>query len=265
LSYRLVAIDLDGTLLNAERRIPEDLVLLIRENANRGVMFTIATGRHYPSALPFAQELELDIPIITYNGAMTRCSQSGEVLRHLTINKSTALKVLSRMTAHTPAVRYIYLDDTIYADREHPHADGYARALRVTITCSPDLEELVRGTDPTLMAFVLAADAVPLVKESLKDEFGDQILVTNSLDNFLEVLHPQAGKGKSLADLAERLGIRREEILAIGDSWNDLDMIDYAGTGALVGNAPRELWNQADFVSAKPRSDGVVDILRHFL
>jgi Cof subfamily protein (haloacid dehalogenase superfamily) len=265
LSYRLVAIDLDGTLLNAERCIPGDLIGMIQEHARRGVQFTIATGRHYPSALPFALQLGLDIPIITYNGAMTRCCRSGEILRHLRVQRSVVPRIWSRIAEYGPRSCYLYLDDTIFADCRNPHAVNYARALGVTINDVPSLADLISDADPTLVAFVLAADTLPAVREILKQEFDGEIHVTNSLDNFLEVLHPEASKGKSLADLAVRLGIGRDEILAIGDNWNDLEMIEYAGTGALVGNSPPEIREQADFVATKARSEGVAEILRLFL
>lgn len=262
--YRLVAIDLDGTLLDHERRIPAELIELIRNMASRGVRFTLATGRHYPSALPFARQLGLDVPLITYNGAMIRCGLTGKTLKHLTVERSIARRILERMTAYRPQLRYVYLEDRIYADRRHAHVDGYSRAIRTEITAPTDLEALVAAADPTLIAFVLEPDSLPPIRETLKTEYAGEVHVTNSLCNFLEILHPEASKGKSLAYLAACLGIDREQILAIGDSWNDLEMIAYAGTGALVANAPAELWPQADFVANKPRSGGVAEILKRF-
>ena len=262
MTYRLVAVDLDGTLLDQERQLRPTTVEIIKTVAAQGVKFTIATGRLYPSALPFARQLGLDVPIITYNGAMIKSSLSGEVIQHLTLTRDLAREALQLM-ANEDLYRFLYLEDCIYTDAAE--YVQYSAALQVPIHLVEDLNPVLE-TNPTMVVFRAAQEKIPGLTEKLAANFGEAVYVLNSWPDFVELLHPQASKAKALARLAADLGIRREEIIAIGDGWNDVEMLEYAGLGVAVANAQAEVKARADLVTNGKHEEGVREVLaRYFL
>ncbi|MDA8234809.1 MAG: Cof-type HAD-IIB family hydrolase [Clostridia bacterium] len=262
MKYKLVAMDLDGTLLGLDKKISQETVDLIQEKAASGVVFTIATGRFYHSALPYARQLGLDVPIITYNGAMIKASLSEQVYHHLTLDLELARQAIGLIQPHE-GMRFLFYDDVIATDAGEA-AVPYEFALKVNFRYETDLLATA-NREPTMVVFRVPEANTPELTARLTGHLGDRVHITNSLPFFIEINHPEADKGRALAKLGKTLGIRREEIIAIGDSYNDLEMVEYAGLGAFVGNAPEVLKAKGDYAADGHREEGVREILSKFL
>ncbi|TCP63505.1 hypothetical protein EDD73_11848 [Heliophilum fasciatum] len=263
---RLVAFDLDGTLLDEHRRIPAMLVQRIQELQSLGILFTIATGRMYPAATRYIEQLRLHVPIITCNGAMIRDHRQDQVMHHQVLDQGQTDKVLQwlREKGHR-VLRYSFYGDDVFTDTPHEQTTRYEEGLGVTFMSVPDLElqvqQLAKHRHPTMLVLMLEAGVAQALSEELMSLLGSSACITSSNDYFIEILHPEASKGEALACLAAKLGIDQEQVIAIGDNRNDLSMIRWAGTGVLVGNAPPAIHHEANLITQGHRSYGVLEAL----
>ncbi|MHB8171005.1 MAG: Cof-type HAD-IIB family hydrolase [Thermincolia bacterium] len=263
MNYKLVAMDLDGTLLGLDKKISQETVDLIQHKAAQGVVFTIATGRFYYSALPYALQLGLDVPIITCNGAMIKASLSEQVYHHLPLELDLAQQAL-QLIQPGEGMRFVFYDDVIVTDAAQDVAVPYELALKVKFRYDHDLLATT-NREPTMVVFRIPETNTAELTARLTGHLGDRVHITNSLPFFIEINHREANKGLALAKLGQSLGIKQQEIIAIGDSYNDLEMVEYAGLGAFVGNAPDVLKAKADYVASGHREEGVREILSKFL
>jgi hypothetical protein len=261
--YRLVAIDLDDTLLGDDLKISERAKRAIRRSRERGINVTLATGRMYRSALPYAEELDLNLPLITYQGALVKNSRTGEVLYHRPVPEELvgpAVDIIKSFGYHLQMYDY----DELCMERLTPEGEGYARLAGVGITL---VEDLRRDCLRTTKIVVINDQEWKLdeLARVLAERFGESLYVTKSKPHYLEILHPQATKGRALRVLAERFGVPRDAVVAIGDSFNDLEMIRYAGLGVVMGNAREEIKRYADYVTRGNNDDGVAEVLEHWV
>lgn len=261
-NYKLVAIDLDDTLLAEDLTISERNIEAIRRTIEKGVTVTIATGRMYASALPYARQLELDVPLITYQGALVKTSLSGEVLFERLLDAEVATELISfgrERGVHMQA----YHNDTLFTQEENAEALAYSKLSGVPYQ-SADLQQVAKRGTPKV---IYIADPVFLdeFQVEVKALVGSRANVFKSKPNFLEVTHPEASKGQALDFLANGLGITREQVIGMGDSYNDLDMLEYAGLGVAMGNAPEPVKRVADYVTAHHQEDGVAEALTRFI
>lgn len=264
---RLIAIDLDDTLLDRELTIPEEAREAIQAAVRRGIVVTLATGRMYESALPFALSLGLDVPLITYNGALIKTSISREVYRHICIPKGLAEEVIRYCQGHGLHVN-LYFNDKLYVREASPEALDYQATRGVSLNVVGDLEEFLnRGFlngDPTKLLVVADEHILGEHESVLHEMFRGKLSIVRSYPTYLEVVSRGVSKGEALRTLAGRFGIEREEVLAIGDNHNDVDMIEYAGVGVAVGNATAAVISGADYVTAGSCGRGVAEAIRKF-
>ncbi|MBC9785798.1 HAD family phosphatase [Heliobacterium chlorum] len=267
-SIRLVAMDLDGTLLDEKRTVPEPVRQRIAELQQKGVLFTLATGRLFPSAIRYARQLSLQTPIIVCNGAMIRDLLEDRMLHHLALNRELALEVLRLLKDRGhDALRFSFYGDEVLTDTPHEQTENYQQGLGVSFSNVADLSEHLLQTPeqhPTMLVLMTDPAVTRPLTAEIAEKLGDSIFVTNSHDHFVEILHPRATKGEALAQLAASLSIPRESVMAIGDNRNDLSMIRWAGQGVLVANSPQEIQGDADWVTSASRSWGVLEALNRY-
>jgi len=264
--YKLVALDLDDTLLGKDLKVTESTRQVLSEIMAGGVHVTLATGRMFRSTLPFAGELNINAPLITYQGALVKHSGTGEVLFHRPVPLELALDIIRRVEKYGYHIN-IYLDDFLYVARDTEEGRRYANVSRIPLEVVGDLEQFLisRREDPTK---VLVVSREPLLDElaaELKPVYGDNLHITKSKPHFLEFSHPSATKGHALKAVADYYGIPREKVMAVGDSYNDLEMIDWAGLGVVMGNAREEIRARADYVTLSNEEEGVGHALRKFI
>lgn len=255
-SIKMIATDLDGTLLNSAGKISERSKAALLAAKEHGVYVTLSTGRMFSSASRFAGEIGVEIPLICYNGAMVR-RPDGEMLSHLPLDMGPARDALAFFKERGIYVQS-YVDDMLYVRAEneeefqtyirHFGVVGYAIGDAVFEPLSP----------PTKLLAVSDSDeeAVALMLE-LRKKFGGEVFVTRSNPDFVELMNPLAGKERALATLAKSLGVEMSEVLAIGDGENDMGMIQNAGIGLAVANGRESLKAAARGIAPSNDEDGV--------
>lgn len=260
MDIRLVALDLDGTLLTEDHRLSPAIEAAVASARDRGYLVTLATNRMETSALYFARRLGLTEPIISYGGALVRGLDTGPPLVDLRIGRQTALDALRAMDDDEEVHRFVYQDGEVYADRETWYSARYGDILGVTIHLAEDLEAILED-EPTAVVFRVPPEEAPQATARLSKVLGARARLLNSLPYYIEVLPPEATKGRALQILLEHYGLGPEHCLAIGDGLNDLEMIACAGLGVAVANAEEPLKAAADHVTANPRDRGVFEAL----
>jgi len=261
--YRLVAIDLDDTLLDNQLQIRERVKAAILRARRQGVVVTLATGRMFRSALPYARQLGLDLPLITYQGALVKNSESGEVLYSRPVPAELAGSVLAAIRPNGYHLQ-VYYQDQLCMERLTPEGEHYSRMAGVAVTLVPELERFC--PEPTkILVINWREELLDQLAEQLRRELGERVHITKSKPYYLEVLHPEATKGRALQVLAEHFGVPREEVMAIGDSFNDIEMLEYAGLGVAMGNARPEVKSRADYVAPDNEADGVAAVLEELV
>lgn len=264
MTIRLVALDLDDTLLDSRLEISRECREAIEEVSRRGVKVTLATGRMFKSALRYADQLSMNLPLITYQGAWVKNSGSGETIYYRPVPPEYGLEFLKRV--RDLGCHYqTYLDDELYLERLTSEGLAYARMAGVEPVVVDRLEPVVE--QGPLKMLIIEEDISLLDKweQELKAEFGQFLYITRSKPHYLEAMHPEATKGRALAALASYYGIEREEVMAVGDSYNDMDMIQWAGLGVAVANARSPVRQVADYVTLSNDEHGVAEALKRFI
>ncbi len=264
--YRLVALDLDDTLLDKNLEVPAGNKQIVSEVMARGIYVTFATGRMFRSSLPLAKELQIKAPLITYQGALVKHSDTGEVLFHRPVPLDYALDIVSRVGKYGYHIN-IYLDDYLYVAQDTEAGRRYASLSRIPLEVVGDLGRFLtsRQQDPTKVLVVSTEPRLDELAAELKPIYSDKLHITKSKPHFLEFSHPLANKGHALEAVADYYGVPREKVMAVGDSYNDLEMIDWAGLGVVMGNARKEIKDRADYVTLPHDEGGVVYAMRKFV
>jgi Cof subfamily protein (haloacid dehalogenase superfamily) len=264
--YKLLALDLDGTLVDEGKPIPPHVITALQEVTEKGVTVAIVTGRMHRSALPYAKALNLSVPLISYQGAMVRHSVTDEIIYHQPLDFAPGREFLAEMQRRNYHVN-LYLNDQLYIKERTVEIQAYEYIAGVTAEVVGDLLEFIdqKNVPPTkLLAITDVAVAKPLYEE-MSARFSPRLYITRSYPTFTEALNPQCSKGKALAALAKRLDIAPEETIAIGDNLNDLTMTEWAGLGVAVANAAKELKAQVDYVTNARVSEGVLEVVQKFI
>lgn len=260
---KLIALDLDDTLLRPDRTISEHSIRALAAARQEGIMVVIATGRMFRAAVPFAHELHLDLPLIAYQGALIKTTETGEVLRAVELGAKQCYPVL-RFLAKNHLHANLYIDDELYIAEMNEVAARYASFSQVPVHVVGELGSFEFTHATKIVAIGNPLHLHEVIEPQAKVLFGGSLTINTSRPHFLEFGHLEATKSSALAFLAKRLGIGREEILAIGDGANDLDMIEYAGVGVAMGNADDRLKAVADYITTSNEDEGVAKVIERF-
>lgn len=261
---RLVALDLDGTLVGKELTIRPRVERAVRAMRERGVVGCIVTGRMYRSALPFARRLHFVAPMVCYQGAAVIDPSSDEVLLDTPLPNLEALEVVAYAKAANLHVQ-LYADDRYYCESANRFSDLYAHVSGVRPIVVPSLERQFETGDATKAVIIADPSVAAAHLPALAARFGDRAYVTRSLPAFVEIMSPQVDKGRALRLVAERLGIPMDDVMAVGDSWNDAPLLQAAALGVAMGSAPAELLHVADALVADVENDGVAEAIERYV
>jgi HAD superfamily hydrolase (TIGR01484 family) len=284
MAIRLVALDLDGTLLDSRGELSGRNRAAIDAARARGVGVTLVTGRRFRDARPLALELGLDAPVIAHNGALTKHAHSLETVSAILMPVEAARAVVRVGAAH--GADALVSDDHLGAgllvyDHISPGNTALARYIEwsrrvvgeeaaAAIRRVESLEEYL-DHDPLHVAFSGGCAAMERLASVMRSELGESVRLLLTLYPkmdfaLLDILHPDASKGAGLAAVAAEAALTRDEVMAVGDNFNDLEMLEWAGTGVLMANADEGLHEGGRFhVTATNDEDGVAVAIERFI
>ncbi|MGC8453296.1 MAG: Cof-type HAD-IIB family hydrolase [Cylindrospermopsis raciborskii] len=272
---KLLVLDIDGTIAGHDNQISETVKMAIAKVQSQGIQVAIATGRMYCSALRFHQDIKSSLPLMAYQGAWIQNPHTGELHRHLAVSKSIADQLLDYF--EQPDLRpllsvHFYVGDQLYVREMTTETTIYVERCGVTPLAIGDLRQLLTDRDSSLgptKVLALSHD-VDLIQEllgKLRLQYTPaELYMTTSVSTFLEVTNPFVNKGTAVRYLAEELlGLTSDNVMTIGDNFNDLEMLEYAGIGVAMGGAPQPVQAIANWVTSSVEEDGVAIAIEKFL
>ena len=233
---KLFVTDIDGTLLPTGGTVSEKNVEAVQKMIAAGVKVVIATGRMYCAALPVAAQLKVPVPIIAYNGALIK-SSSGEILHTHYMDEAIVLKLIDFFEERGRHIQS-YSDDILYVPARNAGVEYYETMLKVEATEVGwnGLRERAKNVTKLLSVSFDSDELVDSMNE-IRKLYGDELEVTRSNVRFAEFMAKGVTKAGAIKILADKFGFDISEVLAIGDSENDLPMLKAAGVGVAMGNA----------------------------
>lgn len=265
--YKLVAIDMDGTLLKEDKSVSERTKKAIKEAKNKGVNVVIATGRPIDGVTKYLEELDMlreDDYVLSYNGGLVLKTKTREVVSkvaltgadlHYLHNLSKELEV--NIHAFSEVHGLITPKNSKYTEVE-----ANINGIQIGINDYSEIED-----DHSIIKVMMIDEPEILQKaiDNLPKEVYEKYTVVRSTPYFLEFLNKAVNKGTGVELLAKHLGIKREEIMTFGDAGNDLDMIKYAGMGVAMANAFEEVKVVANYITDSNEEDGVAKAIEKFI
>ena len=261
--YRLVAMDLDGTARSRRLGITPGVHAAIAAARARGVRVCVATGRMWRSAEPWTRALGVDPPAILYNGGQVLDFDRGRTLYERRLSGTAARAALELIRRDPEVQPHLYVDDRVLVERPHPLTDAYTRDDGLTAEVVPSFEPFLRG-DPYKILIIGPADRIQTLQHTVRSA-SLPVHAVQSEPVYLEILPPGVSKGEALRAMCAALGIPLEQSIAIGDNWNDLEMIEAAGLGVAMGHAPEGVQAKADYVCGTAEEEGVRQVIERFV
>ncbi|MCH8206662.1 MAG: HAD family phosphatase [Chloroflexi bacterium] len=263
MSYRLVALDIDGTIRSPEYPLSDRTRKTLSLVMDAGAYVTIATGRMFRSAVEATKDLDLRSPIASFQGAHVADPATGEVLWHRPLEPSMAREALDAVAPWGLDVM-AYHSDQVYIREMTPGLKAYGERNRVIVNAVGDLSALAeKGL--TRLVVEGGEDEIERLERSLKERFDSTLYVTRSLPRFCEILHPEGGKDKALGWLCDYLGVGQEDTIAFGNGYNDVQMLQWAALGVAVAGAVPQVIEVADRTAPPIEEDGVAHVLEQLL
>ncbi|MGB5959113.1 MAG: HAD family hydrolase [Coleofasciculaceae cyanobacterium] len=270
LDIRLLVLDIDGTIAGKSNQIREPVKQAILKAQAKGIQVAIATGRMYCSALRFHQEIGSNLPLLAYQGAWIQDPATEKIYQHLPLSKAMAEQLLDYLETE-PLLSllsvHFYINDQLYVREITPETKLYAQRAEIMPIAVGDLRQVLTDQPTKVLALCEDTKIIDQLLGSLRQQYTPaELYLTKSVATFFEATHPGANKGTGVRYLAESiLGLAAHNVMAIGDNFNDLEMLEYAGLGVAMGNAPTDVQAIANWVAPSVEEDGAAVAIEAFI
>jgi hypothetical protein len=259
----VVVTDLDGTVRSRRLGITAGVREAVQAAQHAGVRVCVATGRMWRSAAPWIEALGADPPAILYNGGQVLDFASGRFLYERRLPRTVARDALAIIHRDPEVQPHLYVEDRVYVDRRHPLSDAYVADDGLTYEVVPSLDRLLT-VDAHKILVIGSPDRIETLEGTVRAA-GLAAHAVKSEPTYLEILPPGISKGTALGELARALGVPLAAVLAVGDNWNDLEMLEAAGFGVAMGHAPPGVRARADAVCGTAEEEGFREAIERFV
>jgi hypothetical protein len=267
---KLLVVDIDGTISGESNTVSQAVKEAIAAVQAKGIPVAIATGRMYRSALRFHQELNSTLPLMAYQGAWIQDPTSQTIHQHLPVSRDVAEQLLDYF--EQPTLRsllsvHFYINDQLYVREVTPETQAYAARSGITPIAVGDLRQTLSNEPTKILALCDDTTVITDLLGNLRRQYTPaELYMTTSVATFFEATNAVVNKGNAVRYLAEEiLGLKSHNVMTIGDNFNDLEMLQYAGIGVAMGNAPEDVQAIANWVAPSVDVDGVATAIEKFL
>jgi len=261
--YKLIASDLDGTLLDDNSKLSARNKSAILKAVESGVIFVPTTGRPPKCIDVVTSIIDEDIPCITFNGAMACMSKSEKVFFSKYLDLSLAKEIYD-IGLKRDLQMVLWTGSKLWTNKICKATLDYSNISSTSLTVTDNLNNL--GDKGILkMLWIDTPENVAVFQSEMNEYFGNKLNCHSSLPIFLEFVSPDATKGNAIAEIGKEYGIDKSKMIVIGDGYNDISMIEYAGLGVSVANAPDEIKAVSDYVTLSNNEDGVAVVIEKFV
>lgn len=260
----MIAIDLDDTLLSDAITVSDRTIQAVSKAKAKGIEVVIATGRMFSTARPYGKILNLgDIPMMLFSGALIQTVDTGNILYHTPIEKDDAAAVLSLAKEHHWMMQ-TYIDDVLRVPVYNHWVEDYERITGITAVVAGDDFYCPQGCPSKILAFG-EPEEMDGMKAAVEAAVPQTFTLMRSKPTFLEIVRKGVTKGKGLKELCHHFDIPENNVMAIGNSQNDVAMLQAAGLAVAMGNADDNVKEIADFVTTSNNEDGVAVAIEKFV
>ena len=269
MDIRLLVLDIDGTIAGKSNTVSEGVKQALKLAQSQGIQVALATGRMYYSAQRFHRLIASELPIIAYNGAWIQCPLTGTRHHHFPVSAEIAGQLLDYF--EQPHWRdklevHCYINDQLYVREVTRRTEVYRQRSGIDPNVVEDLRSILERQTTKVLAIGEPELMGPLLSELQQKYPREQLYLTQSSPIYFEATHPQASKGFGVRFLAEELlQLTPSQVMAIGDNFNDLEMLEYVGLGVAMGNAPEAIKKVAHWVAPDVEDDGVAIAIHKLL
>ena len=264
-NFKMICLDIDGTLLNSKHEISKKVKSVINVSANEKNIPVILVSARMPKGITFLQkELEIEQPIICYSGALI-LDKDNNILSKEIIEVSD-LKEIYKLACEQNIHMSLYKDNEWYIEEMDYWAKQESEITNIIPTVA-NFKELIEvwekeGTGPNKILCMTEPDKITLLKEGTKHI---KLNIYPSKPTYLEIMPANASKTSAINVLQKKFNVKQSEIIAMGDNYNDIDMLEYAGLGIAMGNAPEEVKKHGNDVTLTNDEDGVAVALEKYV
>ena len=267
-SVKLIAMDLDDTLLKDDLTISDYTVSVLQAVMKKGILAVLASGRSPRAMYPYAQRIGSDTAgsfLVCYNGSQTLSSDMQRIIADHRLTAELAVAAFDFIEAHHLSC-HLYVDDTIYAALPTVFSEKDSHLTNMKLVFPDDYRQVLR-TQPVYKLVVPALpDVIAAVEPELKKKFGEKLVIFTSKPYFLELIPLNTGKGEALQGLARYLGLAENTVMAFGDSMNDATMLRCADYGIAMKNGLPAIRESAYAVTDYTNNeDGVARFLEKYI
>ena len=263
MAVKMIVSDLDGTMIDETHRIPAKNAEAVKEAMAAGIIVTFATGRMYSSAKPYADELGITAPLITYNGAVVKTA-AGELIGDSFLDGETAAEVL-RYCFERDIYIQLYSEGEFYYVVQTPAARAYEKAAGIQGHAVGKEGMLARTKNVEKLLIVgKTPESADDIVVDLNVKYSETLAAMKSTEVYIEIIRPSVSKAGAMLALAERYGISADEIMALGDSYNDISMLKAAKYSVAMGNAEDIVKETANYVTGNCAEGGLADAIRKY-
>ena len=259
---KMIATDIDGTIADWNGQFSPAVRNCITKLKNNGIKIVLVTGRMHSSAIHVAKDLGLDTPLISYQGGLVKDCE-GNTLYRKNLNSDYAKEIIVWARKNNVHIN-LYIDDKLYVENDNEiikyYVDG--KHIEYTVCSFDDLE--IENVNKILAIDIKDADRVTSWVGVLKKKYPD-LYIVKSTPYYCEIGSAEAKKSLGVKFLCDLWGIKREEVLTIGDQDNDIDLVEAGGVGVAMGNATEELKKHADYITDTVENDGFVKAVEKFV
>ena len=267
---KLLVLDIDGTITGHSNTLSVTVKEVIAAVQAKGIKVTIATGRMYCSAWRFHREIGSTLPLIAYQGAWIQDPGNDKIHRHLPVYREITQQLLEYF--EQPDLRsllsvHFYINDQLYVREITKETDNYQQRCGVTAIPVGDLRQLLDRETTKILALSEDANLTQQLLADLRLRYKPtDLYLTTSVPTFLEAANTHVNKGHAVRYLAEEmLGLESHHVMTIGDNFNDVEMLSYAGISVAMGNAPPQVQAIANWVAPSIELDGAAVAIEKFL
>lgn len=263
MKYKLIAVDMDGTLLTNSKEITPKTIETVKKAQEAGALFAISTGRPIQGVEKYNHLLNLEGPQITYNGAMIVDAKTKKVLFEQGLDREDAKRILEEGRKRGTTM-CIWSQNQLYGNVLDERINKYKKLTNVEPLLMENEEELL-DQGITKILWYDEVENINAWQEELKEVKFDSVTFCTSQPFFLEFFNSKVSKAVAMEKIGEIYGIKQEEMIAAGDGYNDLAMIEYAGLGVAMENAVDGVKAAAQYITASNEEDGVAKVIEKFI
>jgi len=266
---RLLVLDLDGTIVDQSNHIRDSVAQAVDLVKRRGVAVAIATGRRYQSSLPAYDLIGSTLPLICYEGGLIRERSTGFTHRHWPLGPQVVAQILDhteQLSLNGRLSVHFHIKDDLYVSNLNDASSKFFEGSTVVPIVVSDMRPLLNQASTKVMVLSEEVEVITRLSALLKNSHSRTRVKEYKSIAFLEAFHPIVNKRLAVSYLAEEImKLRPENVMAVGDDFTDIEMLQYAGIGVAMGNAPAPVKECADWVTATIEEDGMARAVERWI